>query len=978
MKKTLNILLIILPSLIPTLTAAQQLSEEVRNEIGKYLTQEAAKSYSIGKIAIDSSVVDKKEIKLFANQSLSYFSLNNKNVKELYEGVRERIPAEYRNRKLEIYTDNRLLEELTTLSKKKRNTQPAREKALITNSSRPYIPEKGLQNRHIALWQSHGYYFEPKLNRWEWQRARIFQTVEDLYTQSYVLPFLVPMLENAGANVLIPRERDFQTNEVIIDFEKSSENSRYGETNRKQSWKTGATPGFAHLKEQYVDNENPFQEGTFRTIETVRKKQEASVAEWIPDIPEAGRYAVYVSYQSLTNSADDALYTIHHKGGTTHFKVNQKMSGGTWVYLGHFNFDEGMNPEMKVTLSNVSSKSGRTVTADAVKIGGGIGNIARKIKEHPYSNYETSNYPRFTEASRYWLQWAGIPDSVYSASKGENDYTDDYRSRGRWVNYISGGSSRNPKQEGLRVPVDMAFAFHTDAGTTLTDSVIGTLGIFSTNGDPYYKADRYISRDLTDLIMTNIVHDIRVQYEPEWERRGMWNKQYNEAYVPLVPTMLLELLSHQNFADMRYGLDPQFRFTVSRAIYKGMLEFLANQYGTEYVVQPLPVDHFSAEFTGNKEIELKWQPVIDSLEVTATPEKYIVYTRIGDRDFDNGVIANEPRYTTTLEPGVHYSFKVSAVNKGGESFPSEILSAYKAPNEKGTVLIVNGFDRISAPASFVSGDRAGFSDQQDFGVPYLYDISYIGSQNEFRREIPWMDDDAAGFGASWANFEKEAIAGNTFDYPAVHGRAIGENGYSYVSASDEAVMDGSVKLTPYKTVDLIMGKEKEVVKSRTTGRTDFKTFPLPLQQALTDFTAKGGNLFVSGAYIASDLWDKAAADSTDTAFARNVLRYKWRTDQAALTGKVKSVSSPFSEFKGTYQFFNTPNSTMYHVESPDALEPADDKGFTIFRYSENNLSAGIASAGDYRTVILGFPFETLKNRTERNELMKQVLEFLNQ
>ena len=61
------------------------------------------------------------------------------------------------------------------------------------------------------------FYYEPKLNRWEWQRARCLQTVEDLYTQSFVLPYLVPMLENAGANVLLPRERDCQTAEIIID-----------------------------------------------------------------------------------------------------------------------------------------------------------------------------------------------------------------------------------------------------------------------------------------------------------------------------------------------------------------------------------------------------------------------------------------------------------------------------------------------------------------------------------------------------------------------------------------------------------------------------------------------------------------------------------------------------------------------------------------------------------------------------------------
>ena len=53
---------------------------------------------------------------------------------------------------------------------------------------------KGLSDRYIALWQSHGRYFEEKTGRWEWQRAPVFTTVEDMYTQSYVLPFLIPML----------------------------------------------------------------------------------------------------------------------------------------------------------------------------------------------------------------------------------------------------------------------------------------------------------------------------------------------------------------------------------------------------------------------------------------------------------------------------------------------------------------------------------------------------------------------------------------------------------------------------------------------------------------------------------------------------------------------------------------------------------------------------------------------------------------
>lgn len=51
------------------------------------------------------------------------------------------------------------------------------------------------------------------------------------------------------------------------------------------------------------------------------------------------------------------------------------MGGGTWIFLGYFTFDKGS--DHKITLSNRSKHAGRIVTADAVKIGGGMGNIAR-------------------------------------------------------------------------------------------------------------------------------------------------------------------------------------------------------------------------------------------------------------------------------------------------------------------------------------------------------------------------------------------------------------------------------------------------------------------------------------------------------------------------------------------------------------------------------------------------------------------------
>ena len=240
---------------------------------------------------------------------------------------------------------------------------------------------RGLSGRHIALWQSHGRYYEAKTERWEWQRAATFRTVEDLYTQSYVLPFLIPMLENAGACVMTPRERDVQSWEVICDNDPTFHGERAGKMRRAGHFKeTGAWSdagaGFADTKPVYSIYENPFEAGTALMCETITGEEShpKASATWRPEIPERGEYAVYVSYRSFANSTTDAVYTVHHLGGESVFHVNQRMAGSTWVYLGTFTFAEG--DEGFVRLTNQSSAAG-LVSADAVKFGGGMGKIER-------------------------------------------------------------------------------------------------------------------------------------------------------------------------------------------------------------------------------------------------------------------------------------------------------------------------------------------------------------------------------------------------------------------------------------------------------------------------------------------------------------------------------------------------------------------------------------------------------------------------
>ena len=985
------------------------LKKTISDSLTVYYNKQLAGKTSVRNIDVDEK---NKTVTVTMDDNLAYYPIDEADVKQIYARVQSLMPESWRSFGLSIISDGQKLEELVPnvyrmqMHKDLSRLFPIRENhpSLVERVSEPYKIKSGLQNRHIALWQSHGLYYEQKLARWEWQRARLFQTVEDLYTQSYVLPYLVPMLENAGANVLLPRERDYHNIEVIVDNDTLRSGSFYKETYGKEPWSLGEGTGFAWKKTVYADGENPFTQGSFRQANTIGKGTE-SVAEWIPDMPEKGKYAVYVSYKTLPNSTEDALYTVYHPGGKTEFKVNQKMGGGTWIFLGSFTFDKGLSDACKITLSNKGSVKGTVVTADAVKIGGGMGNIARLpnvkgfvagtssllkadtvqqlIKSQLPIRYspEVSGYPRYTEGARYWLQWAGAPDSVYSRTQFLNDYLDDYQSRGFWVNYLAGGSGVLPGKQGLNIPVDLALAFHTDAGKTQTDSIIGTLGIYMThenNGFFENGQSRMASRDLTTLVMDEVVNDIRATCEPNWTRRQMWDRSYSEARVPNVPTMLLELLSHENLADMRYGLDPRFRFTVSRAIYKGMLKFIAGQNDYSYVVQPLPVVGFSARFPEKNQVELRWNPVFDSLEPTASPTGYVVYTRMDDGDFDNGQAFTGTSCKLPIDNDKIYSFKITAVNAGGESFPSEILSVCRKSAEKGVALIVNGFTRISAPASFAARDSlAGFVDFIDHGVPDQLQYNYVGSMYEFRRQIDWMDDDAPGFGGSNSDHETQIIAGNSFDYPFVHGQSIANAGYSFVSCSKESVCKGDVALNDYPVVDLILGKEKETVMARGAKMAEFKTFPKELQNVISGYCQSGGNILVTGAYVGTDLWDNPRATKAEREWAGSVLKFSWRNDCGAVTGRFKSVASPFESFNGKYNYFNELNSESYVVERPDAIEPAGPDSYTIFRYSENNLSAGVAYKGAYSSCVLGIPFEAVKPE-RRDDLMKRILTFFEQ
>ena len=903
-----------------------------------------------------------KTVTVYANNAFGEQLFTKPSTDFIYTDVRKLLPDTLQDYQLTVKTGGWAIEKLIP----NRLSDPVdksrtwgdidyKGKPCVFNATRPYTITHGLNNRHFTVWASHGIYYSIADDQWKWQRPPLFATSEDLFTQTIVTPYLIPMLENAGAIVFTPRERDWQKHEVIVDNDSLS--IGYTEQSIHHPWQTAPMPGFSLHAGNYVDHENPFEAGTARMIEATEHKHHLGHVIYQPTIPEAGRYAVYVSYQTVEGSVDDARYTVWHKGIASEFHVNQQMGGSTWVYLGTFDFDEGCNEQNRVVLSNFSDKPG-IVTADAVRFGGGMGNIERGGK--------LSGMPRCLEGSRYYAQWAGMPYEVYSSKEGQDDYGDDINARSYMSNLMGGGSCYMPDTTGRGVPIELSLAIHSDAGFTRDGKTnTGTLAIcMTTFRDSTVNAGltRLASRDLADDLLVNIPYDIRRKYG-KWQTRELYDRNYSECRMPEVPSAILEVLSHQNFADMRMAQDPNFRFDLARSIYMTLLRYTARMHHTDYIVQPLTPDNISVTLTEKGEAKISWTATEDPNEPTAVPTCYVLYTAKDNDDFDNGIFLNSDKTSTTisLEPDKLYSFRVSAVNAGGESFPSEVVSALYNPTAQKQVLVVNGFHRLASPKVRDNVSEQGFDLNEDIGVSYGLTAGWRGFQTSFDRSQMGKET-SKGLGFTNDSLAGQFIAGNDFDYIRTHASAIASaRRYSIASCSSKAIENGKMTLEGYALVDLILGLECNDGYSLIK----YQSFPKALRPHLMAHTTQGGALLVSGAYIGRDM-----TSEQDRKFLANLLKCDYGGTQSDYLER-----DSIQGLGTTFTFYRQPNSEHYAAQHPDVLLPVEP-AYPAMAYS-NLQSACVAYNGnDYRALTIGFPFECIKSKQMQDVLMRGILAFL--
>ena len=244
-------------------------SQDMKKQLDNYFKSYRAYGQHIRTASKLQSVIVNDTLKTIEVNADSHFGeqlFTPKSAEDIYAAVGKMIAPPYKNYQLIVKTGGWDIRQLVP-TRLQKSPDPNRlwgdidytGRPWVSNASLPYKVTKGLQNRHLSIWASHGRYYNLKEQMWRWQRPALFGTREDLFTQTIVTPYLIPMLEKAGAVVFTPRERDWQDHEAIIDNDtkKAADGSRYKETKGIYDWYPTKQPGFAFHEGGYEEKENP-------------------------------------------------------------------------------------------------------------------------------------------------------------------------------------------------------------------------------------------------------------------------------------------------------------------------------------------------------------------------------------------------------------------------------------------------------------------------------------------------------------------------------------------------------------------------------------------------------------------------------------------------------------------------------------------------------------------------------------------------
>lgn len=635
----------------------------------------------------------------------------------------------------------------------------------ITNTT-PINRERGeaqpigaLTGASIFLSPGHGWY--SRNGTWTTQRSNSYGVLEDHSNAETVIQYLLPLLWNAGANVYTVRERDMQTNEVIVS--RPELEGEWTKQNLDGTWDG----------DQYV-------------AMSVRGT-ESSVARFTPDIPEAGYYAVYAWYRSAGDlkTTDQASFSIRHTGGETTWVQDQNRDGHTWKYMGRYYFEKGKNADTgSVVVTNSTGSKGDGVVVDAIRFGGGMGSIP-----DPETG-ETSGKPRWEESGFPYAQFMGFDPTT----TGEGRRWNQVHAMPRYAEWEA-----EEWEKGRTVFV----SWHTNASLTHKISGISSY-IYGVDGwDGVENFSGYPgSTQLAYYTHNQILKDVRNWYDPAWGDVGIITRWLGETNVNSngkMPAVLLENGFHDNPDDAIYITDPNFRSLSARAAYKGLVSYYSNMVdGFEIdTILPETPPSFAVETDGDGVARLTWTtPPYDTGEdfFGDPADHYRVYTSTNGYGFDNGTIADDTEFVIEGLPTTRPTyFRVAAVNEGGESLPSETL-AVLPDVEEGVprMLIISAYDRLDSGLNFVeeSGAQRGI-------LSKMNDRNYAIQTSQALTQIGYAHDSASNEAVaqrlvSLLNYDVVIwMLGNEDSKTAIFDQNEQQVLREYMAAGGKAILSGS-------------------------------------------------------------------------------------------------------------------------------------------------------------------------------------------
>lgn len=672
-----------------------------------------------------------------------------------------------------------------------------------------------LSGKVIYLSPGHGFYRAPTLSRWATQRPNTWAVVEDLISAEVMNQYLLPMLMGAGATVVPVRESDLNSRMVIVDeggagYSEGGDAAQFRTTSRK-GWGAPPTPMGNAVE--------PFSLGTTRELVTTTAV--TASATWAPTVPADGNYHVYVSYAADPSRTESAHYVVRHAGGESHFRVNQRRHGGTWVLLGRFYFKAGARADAASVVLMNDAEAGATVSVDAVRFGGGSGVIGD-------AQMAALTRPRYEEAARYHVQFSGAPASVYAptgANAMSNERNADVSARPRFAAWLH--------EEGEDA---VYVAWHTNASTT--GKVLGTEGyVYGPNPvDGTLNFTGVPGSDvLARALLDELGKDLKREVDSTWRVRNLRSAnlgEVNPAHNPEMPSVLLEVAYHDTVSDSNWLKEPAFRHVAARAILQGLIKYFAARDRVPVKLPPEAPGAVVARNAGAGTVEVRWAAPEASPDEEGhdAPTAYRVYQSVDGLGWDDGTEVTQTAFTLPLAAGTARYFRVAAVSEGGEGFPSAIVGV--RAGDAAAALVVNAFERMDS--ALACGEAL---DAYDLEAPLRVLVEVMNDGTYVRR----------------------------------HGDAMSQSGLAFDSATSAAVGAGLVSPgAGYRVVDWFAGR----------GGAQGARLTRAEQDALRAFVTGGGHLLLSGTQVASSL---ASGDAADKAFLADILRASTGSGTAPLT-----------------------------------------------------------------------------------------------